>query len=48
MCDPLQPSKEDIEKAHARSAKDLVNIDDDERRRRIIFGIVLTVSPPLI
>ena len=42
----LQRSAEDIEVARARAAKDLVNIDSDERRRRVIFGSILTVGSP--
>ena len=42
-CAP-QPSEADIEKARAEAAKNLTNIDGPERRRRIIFGSVLTVS----
>ncbi len=32
--------------ARARAAKDLVNIDSDERRRRVIFGSIVTVCSP--
>ena len=41
-----QRSAEDVEVARARAAKDLVNIDSDERRRRVIFGSILTVGSP--
>ena len=41
----VQRSAEDIEVARARAAKDLVNIDSDERRRRVIFGSIVTVCP---
>lgn len=44
----MQPSAEDIELARARAAKDLVNIDSDERRRRVIFGSIVTVGLPLM
>ena len=40
----MQRSAEDIEVARARAAKDLTNIDSDERRRRVIFGSIVTVS----
>ncbi|CAL5228138.1 g11217 [Coccomyxa viridis] len=42
--DTKQRSAEDIEVARARAAKDLVNIDSDERRRRVIFGSILTAT----
>lgn len=38
-----QPSDEDIRMAHAAAAKDLVNIDPPERKRRVILGSVLSV-----
>jgi len=40
--DAQKRSAEDIEVARARAAKDLTNIDSDERRRRVIFGSIVT------
>ncbi len=40
-----QPTEAQIGEARAKAASGLVNIDDDERKRRIIFGIGLTVRP---
>lgn len=40
----MQPSEEDKQRAYAAAAKDLVNIDPPERKRRIILGSVLSVS----
>ncbi|KAK9917151.1 hypothetical protein WJX75_001340 [Coccomyxa subellipsoidea] len=37
-----KPSEEDMRMAHAAAAKDLVNIDPPERRRRVILGSVLS------
>ena len=34
----------EIKEARAKAARTLTNIDDDERKRRIIFGVGLTVS----
>ncbi len=40
----MQPSEEDKKRAYAAAAKNLVNIDPPERKRRIILGSVLSVS----
>ncbi|EIE27820.1 hypothetical protein COCSUDRAFT_55800 [Coccomyxa subellipsoidea C-169] len=37
-----KPSEEDKQRAYAAAAKDLVNIDPPERKRRIILGSVLS------
>lgn len=43
----VQPSDAEIEKLRAQAAKDLTNIDTGERKRRVIFGSILTVTPDL-
>ena len=43
ICWPQRTDAE-IKEARAKAARTLTNIDDDERKRRIIFGVGLTVS----
>ena len=40
----LQVTDAQIKEARAKAARTLTNIDDNERKRRIIFGVGLTVS----
>ena len=38
-----QKTEAEIKEARAKAARDLVNIDEPERKRRVIFGSVLLV-----
>ncbi len=41
-----QKTDAEIAEARAKAARDLTNIDDEERKRRVIFGSALLVSHP--